>query len=173
MKTDRWILSILLLCSVLGTLGAQEAEDSNDLIELSLGYGFGFPSASGLFLDTGSNGIELGPITKDLIKRVFIQRELAERILLDLDYDSDRQGGFFDGDNVYSLQYQGTEDEFLQQLSAGNRHLSIPGTRLVTIDQGNASSYALQTRMGTDRFRLQGLVRYSPVSYTHLTLPTN
>ena len=161
MKCGRWIIGILLLCLVFGHAGAQETGDSNDLIELSLGYGFGFPSTSGLWLDTGSGGISQGAITDDLIKRVFIQRELAERIFLDLDYDSDRQGGFFDGDNVYSLQYQGLEDEFLQEISAGNRHLSIPATRLISIDEGNASSYALSTRMGTDRFRLQGLLRYS------------
>ena len=153
---------ILLLCLALGRVGAQEqGEPGADLIELSLGYGFGFPTVSNLWLDTGSGGITQGMIVEDLIKRVFIQRELAERIFLDLDYDSDRQGGFFQGENVYSLQYQGLEDEFLQEISAGNRHLSIPDTRLVSIDEGNASSYALRTRMGTDRFRLQGLARYS------------
>jgi len=153
---------ILLLCLALGRVGAQEqGEPGADLIELSLGYGFGFPTVSNFWLDTGSGGITQGMIVEDLIKRVFIQRELAERIFLDLDYDSDRQGGFFQGENVYSLQYQGLEDEFLQEISAGNRHLSIPDTRLVSIDEGNASSYALRTRMGTDRFRLQGLVRYS------------
>jgi hypothetical protein len=161
MKSCRWLIGFLLLCLSAGRASAQQSDDSNDLIELSLGYGFGFPSASGLWLDTGSGGITQGAITDDLIKRVFIQRELAERIFLDLDYDSDRQGGFFYGDNVYSLQYQGLEDEFLQEISVGNRSLSIPGTRLISIDEGNAFSYALRTRMGTDRFRLQGLLRYS------------
>jgi cell surface protein SprA len=160
MKISRWIVSILLLCLALGRVGAQE-EPAADLIELSLGYGFGAPWDSGFWLDTGSGGITQGVLTDELIKRVFIQRELAERIFLDLDYDSDRQGGFFDGDNVYSLQYRGLENEFLQEISAGNRHLSIPDTRLMPIDEGNASSYALRTRMGTDRFRIQGLVRYS------------
>jgi len=89
--------------------GAQEEDALTDLIELSLGYGFGFPSVSGLWLDTGRGGITKGVITDDLIHRVFIQRKLAERIFLDLDYDSDRQGGLFQGQNVYSLQYQGLE----------------------------------------------------------------
>lgn len=161
MKTGRWIVSILLLCLTFGRADAQEGDSTTDLIELSLGYGFSFPQGSGLFLDTGSEGIKTGIIDEDLIKRVFIQRELAERIFLDLDYNSDRQGGFFDGDNVYSLEYRGLEDEFLQEISAGNRTLSIPGTRLIAIDEGNVYSYALQTRMGTDRFQVQGLVRYS------------
>ncbi len=160
MKISRWILLISLLVIGLQRLGAQE-EEFTDLIELSLGYGFGFPSVSGLWLDTGSGGITQGVITDDLIHRVFIQRQLAERIFLDLDYDSDRQGGFFQGQNVYSLQYQGLEDEFLQEISAGNRDLSIPDTRLISIDQGNASSYGLRTRMGTDRLRIEGLLRYS------------
>jgi len=160
MKISRWIVMIPLFVAALGHLGAQE-EEFTDLIELSLGYGFGFPSVSGLWLDTGSSGITQGVITDDLIHRVFIQRQLAERIFLDLDYDSDRQGGLFQGQNVYSLQYQGLEDEFLQEISAGNRDLSIPDTRLISIDQGNASSYALRTRMGTDRLRIEGLLRYS------------
>jgi len=161
MKISCWILPILLLLLALGRAGAQELGNSNDLIELSLGFGFGFDDGSTLLEDTGSGGITQDLIVDDLIKRVFIQRELAERIFLDLDYDSERQGGFFQGENVYSLQYLGFEDEFLQEISAGNRFLSIPDTRLVSIDNGNASSYALRTLMGTDRFRLQGLVRYS------------
>jgi hypothetical protein len=161
MKLHRWTASILLLSFALARAGAQAGGDSPDLIELSLGYGFGFPQDSGFWLDTGGGDIELGPITQDLIKRVFIQRELAERIFLGLDYDSDRQGGFFEGDNVYSLQYRGLEDEFLEEISAGNRHLAIRGTRFVPIDEGNASSYALRTRMGTDRLQIQGLARYS------------
>ena len=161
MKISRWLVSFLLLCLALGYLGAQEEDSSADLIELSLGYGFGAPGDSGFWLDAGSGAITQGVITDDLIKRVFIQRELAERIFLDLDYDSDRQGGFFEGENVYSLQYQGLEDEFLQEISVGNRHLSIPGTRLIPIDSGNASSYAVRTSMGTERLQIQGLARYS------------
>jgi hypothetical protein len=160
MKISRWIVMIPLLVAALNRLGAQE-EEFTDLIELSLGYGFGFPSVSGLWLDTGRGGITQGVITDDLIHRVFIQRQLAERIFLDLDYDSDRQGGLFQGQNVYSLQYKGLEDEFLQEISAGNRYLSVPDTRLISIDQGNASSYALRTRMGTDRLEIEGLLRYS------------
>jgi hypothetical protein len=162
MRTSGRLASILLLCLAIGRVGAQQGQEpGTDLIELSLGYGFGFDEGSTLLLDTGSGGITKGAITDELIKRVYIQRELAERIFLDLDYDSDRQGGFFEGENVYSLQYQGLEDEFLQEISVGNRHLSIPGTRLIPIDQGNPTSYALRTRMGTDRLQIQGLVRYS------------
>jgi hypothetical protein len=161
MKTSRWILPILFLLLALGRAGAQQLGNSNDLIELSLGFGFGFDDGSTLLEDTGSGGITQDLIIDDLIKRVFIQRELTERIFLDLDYDSERQGGFFDGENVYSLQYLGLEEDFLQEISAGNRFLSIPDTRLASIDEGNTSSYALRARMGTDRFRLQGLLRYS------------
>ncbi|UCF98441.1 MAG: hypothetical protein JSV89_02645, partial [Spirochaetaceae bacterium] len=161
MKRSRWIALILLLGLTCMPLAAQQEEEATDLIELSLGYGFGFPPASNFWLDTGSGGITQGVISDDLIHRVFIQRELAERILLDLDYDSDRQGGFFDGENIYSLQYQGLEGEFLQEISAGNRYLSIPDTRLISVDEGNTSSYALRTRMGRDTFGMQGLVRYS------------
>jgi hypothetical protein len=160
MKISRRILLVLLLGSACWSLPAQE-RSTTDLIELSLGFGFGFPSASELFVDRGSGGITQGVITDDLIKRVFIQRKLVERIFLDLDYDSDRQGGFFDGENIYSLQYLGLEHEFLKEISVGNRYLSIPDTRLFPIDEGNTSSYALRTALSNDRVGIQGLIRYS------------
>ena len=152
---------ILILWLAARPVSAQQQDGGTDLIELSLGYGFGFPPLSGLFVDSGSESITRGLIAEDLIHRVFIQRRLAERIFLDLDYDSDRQGGFFYGDNIYSLEYQGVEEELLRAISVGNRYLSIPDTRMLPIDEGNFSSYALRVRMERGPFAMQALARYS------------
>ena len=131
------------------------------IIELDLGYGFGFPPGSGFLADDPAEGILEGLDLDQLIRRVLLQRYLTERLLAEIDYDATRNEDFtLLGGNLYSLRYQGAEGEFLRELSIGNKYLSIPGTRYVPIDAGNPQTFALRASVGKGRFSGDALLRY-------------
>jgi hypothetical protein len=158
----RVVLFLLLLAVPLCPALGQPAELSKiDVIELSLGYGFGFPPDSGFLFAESDDYLPQGLDLENLIHRVLLQRALHERLFLEIDYDSERNAELnFLGGNTYSLKYLGREGEFLRELSVGNKYLSIPGSRYVTIDEGNSDSFALRARAAKKRLGLDALVRY-------------
>ncbi len=75
---------------------------------------------------------------------------IAERVHMNVDYDSQRE---FDASNNISVYYQGKTDEILQRLEVGNVTLQIPASRFLTsgIPSGN---YGVQAsgQLGPMRF---------------------
>ena len=153
------LVAALVWCAALQPAAAED--ERKDLIELDVGYGFGFPPGSGFLAADPAEGILEGLDLDHLIRRVLIQRALQERLLAEIDYDSHRNEGFsLLGGNLYSLLYRGEEGELLRELSVGNKYLSIPGTRFVPIDAGNPQTFALRASLGKGRFSGDALLRY-------------
>lgn len=110
----------------------------------------------------GDSSIENGINIDELIKRIRINRAIGDQFFLEIDYDVERDSLGFSGldGNIYSARYQGLEYDVLRGASLGNRYLSIPGSRFLTIDEGSADSFALTGSLGYRNFGADALLRY-------------
>jgi hypothetical protein len=76
---------------------------------------------------------------------------VADRIHLDVDYDSQRE---FDASNNISAYYEGKQDEMLQRVEVGNVSFALPPSRFITsgVPSGNYGIQAIG-QLGAMRFR--------------------
>jgi hypothetical protein len=129
-------------------------------INLDLTYGNAFTLKKGTVVGAGSSGITEG-LQYDLIERVMLEGNVADRLFLEFDYDSERdEQGIMTEENTYSLLYRGKEGEFVEEASLGNKYLSMEGSRYVQIDEGTSDSFALRARAGWGNFSIESLLRY-------------
>ncbi|MCX7030797.1 MAG: hypothetical protein NTU62_11855 [Spirochaetes bacterium] len=154
-------LLLILLATAAVRLPAQE-ETYRDYFLLGLGWGAVLPLTPGFTAGAGVEGIESGPLLDDLVRAIFVHRTVAEHLVIDIDHDSTRLAGgeIFGGDNVYSLSWQGEEDEALREISIGNLHRTIPGSFYLPIDAGGSESFALKAEGQLGPVTLEGLARY-------------
>jgi hypothetical protein len=96
------------------------------------------------------------------VRAIVIHRTVAERLAIDIDHDTARlaEGEFFGGANVYSLRWQGGDDDALRQISLGNLVRSIPGSTYLPLDAGGSESFALQAAARLGPVTLEALARY-------------
>jgi len=130
-------------------------------IDLNLGYGKKFTLKRGTVVGAGSQGIEEN-LNLDLIERILLMGMIGDRLYVEFDYDSERKKeNFGEEKNIYHVAYLGKDDEFLKEVSVGNKELSIEDTRYITIDEGNQDSFGVRTRAGRGNFTVEGLLRYN------------
>ena len=142
-----------------------EQAELKDEVVLSFSYGLPFSLAPGLPMGSSVEDIEPGIRFEDLLEKVLIHRPLNEELFVDFDYLSERNRDTWVGEgNTYSLIYRGSDDAVLQELSLGNKYLSITGDRFTNVDQGNTDSYALRGIFQHGDFGIEGLVRYDIAS---------
>ncbi|MBA7547112.1 hypothetical protein ES705_39514 [subsurface metagenome] len=129
-------------------------------ISLNLRYGEDFSLKSGTVPGAGSAGITRG-LEYTLIERILLEGNIGERFYVEFNYDSERtEEGIGEEENIYSLMYKGKDDEFLKEVTVGNKYLTIEGSRYIPIDEGNQDSFAVTTKAGWDNLYMEGLVRY-------------
>ena len=130
-------------------------------VDLNLVYGNRFPLKRGTVAGAGSGDVEDG-LQYTLIEKVLLLGTIGERLSVYFNYDSERtEEGIGEEKNIYSVSYRGKEDEFLQEVTAGNRELAIEDSRFIPIDEGNQDSFALRGRAGWRGFSFDGLLRYN------------
>jgi len=81
-----------------------------------------------------------------------IEGKIGDRISIQVDQDSERD---FDFENNMEIYYNGTEDEIIQKIEAGNISLNLPGTRL-----------AMFSGQNNGLFGLKALAKIGPVDIT-------
>jgi hypothetical protein len=129
-------------------------------IYLNLQYGGDFSLKKNAVVGAGSEGIE-GGLQYDLIERILLEGRVGDRLFVEFDYDSERsEEGLAEETNTYSIMYKGKNDEFLKEVTLGNKYLSIEGSRYVPIDEGNADSFALRALASWRDLYIEGLLRY-------------
>jgi len=129
-------------------------------IELNISYGGDFPLKRDIVVGAGSEGINNG-LRYDLIEKIILEGNIGERLFVEFDYDSKRsEEGIGEEKNIYSIMYKGKEDEFLKEVTVGNKFLSISDSPYIPIDEGNEDSFALTGRAKWRDFTLEGLFRY-------------
>ena len=70
-----------------------------------------------------------------------IEGKIGDRISIQVDQDSERD---FDFENNMEIFYNGTEDEIIQRVEAGNISLSLPGTKLAMFSGQNNGLFGLK-----------------------------
>jgi hypothetical protein len=129
-------------------------------ISLNLKYGGDFSLKSGAVPGAGTAGITDG-LEYRLIERIILEGNIGERFYVEFDYDSERtQEGIGEEQNIYSLVYRGRDDEFVKEISVGNKYLSIEGSRYIQIDEANQDSFGVRAIAGWDQLYMEGLFRY-------------
>ncbi|MGQ9616110.1 MAG: hypothetical protein ACUVWJ_06865 [Spirochaetota bacterium] len=130
-------------------------------LSLNLRYGGDFSLKRGGVTGAGSAGIASG-LEYDLIERILLEGRVGDRLFVEFNYDSERsEEGVGEEKNIYSVVYKGKEGEFLREVSAGNKLLSIDGSRYIPIDEGNPRSFALRATGGFRNLTVEGLLRYN------------
>jgi len=129
-------------------------------IQLDLGYGFTFPLKKGITVGEGSYGIDRG-LKYDMLEKLLIDGTIGDRIHFEFDYDSERtEEGLLEENNIYSVEYRGKEDEFLKEVTVGNKYLGVEGGRYVKVDEASPDSFALRALGGWDQLYFNALLRY-------------
>ena len=132
----------------------------NGEIDLNLSYGKAFSLKKGLVVGQGSEGINNG-LKYDLIEKILMEGSINDRFFIEFDYDSTRsEKGIAEEKNIYSFEYRGKDDEFIKQITLGNKYFKIPDSRYIKIDEGNQDSFALRFLAGKGDFNFEGLLRY-------------
>jgi hypothetical protein len=132
----------------------------NGEIVLNTRYGKDFSLKKGAVTGAGSSGITNG-LEYDLLTRILLYGSIADRIFVEFDYDSERdEEGITEETNIYSVVYKGREDEFVKEVSLGNKYHSINSNRYIQIDEGNEDSFSLRALAGWDQLYFEGLLRY-------------
>ncbi len=73
-----------------------------------------------------------------------IEGKIGDRISIQVDQDSERD---FDFENNMEIYYNGTEDEIVQKIEAGNISLNLPGTNLAMFSGQNNGLFGLKALM--------------------------
>ncbi|HEB31305.1 MAG TPA: hypothetical protein ENI15_10585, partial [Spirochaetes bacterium] len=129
-------------------------------ISLALRYGGDFSLKRGAVPGAGSAVITDG-LEYMLIEKIILEGNVEERFYIEFDYDSERtQEGIGEEENIYSLVYRGKDDEFVKEVSVGNKYLSIEGSRYIQIDEANQDSFGVRAIAGWDMLKMEGLFRY-------------
>jgi len=68
--------------------------------------------------------------------------KVGDKVSVEIDQDSER---LFDFENNARLEYQGYEDEIIQNIEAGNISLNLPGTQLATFSAKNEGLFGFKT----------------------------
>ncbi|MFP4547329.1 MAG: cell surface protein SprA [Fidelibacterota bacterium] len=76
--------------------------------------------------------------------RFNIEGTIGDRISILVDQDSERS---FDFENNMRIHYTGKEDEIVQNVSAGNISLALPGTKYVTFSSKNSGLFGIKADM--------------------------
>ena len=144
------------------SLSPQNAEmDINGEIDLNLSYGTTFPLKRGITVGQGSAGINSG-LKYDLIEKILMEGSINDRFFVEFDYDSTRsEKGIAEEKNTYSFEYRGKDEEFIKQVTLGNKYFKIHDSRYIKIDEGNQDSFALRFLAGKGNFDFEGLLRYN------------
>jgi len=130
-------------------------------IDFKLGYGKKFTLKKGTVVGAGAQGIDEN-LNLDLIERILLMGMIGDRLYVEFDYDSERKKeNFGEEKNIYHVAYLGKDDEFVKEVSVGNKELSIEDTRYVPIDEGNQDSFGVRVRAGKGNFTVEGLLRYN------------
>jgi hypothetical protein len=130
-------------------------------LELNMFYGKDFALGNSSTTGAGTAGISDG-FGYDFISRILLTGSVADRLFIEFDYDSERKEEELGEDrNTYSVSYRGKEDEFLNEVSVGNKELAIKDSRYLQIDEGNADSFALRGDVGWEKLHMEGLLRFN------------
>ncbi|MCF7797363.1 MAG: cell surface protein SprA, partial [Candidatus Marinimicrobia bacterium] len=73
-----------------------------------------------------------------------IEGKVGDRVSINVDQDSERD---FDFENSLQIQYNGTEDEIIQKVEAGNITLNLPATNLATFSSKSNGLFGLKAIM--------------------------
>jgi len=148
---------------VTNTVGTDAGEGLNleGEIDLNLGYGKKFTLKKGTVVGAGAQGIDEN-LNLDLIERILLTGTIGDRFYVEFDYDSERKKeNLGEEKNIYHVAYLGKDDEFVKEVSVGNKELSIEDTRYIPIDEGNQDSFGVRARAGRGNFTVEGLLRYN------------
>jgi hypothetical protein len=130
-------------------------------LELNMFYGKDFALGNSSTTGAGTAGISDG-FGYDFISRILLTGSVADRLFIEFDYDSERKKEELGGDrNTYLVSYRGKEDEFIKEVSVGNKELAIKDSRYLKIDEGNADSFALKGNAGWEKLHMEGLLRFN------------
>jgi hypothetical protein len=130
-------------------------------LELNMFYGKDFALGNSSTTGAGTARISDG-FGYDFISRILLTGSVADRLFIEFDYDSERKEEELGGDrNTYSVSYRGKEDEFIKEVSVGNKELAIKDSRYLKIDEGNADSFALKADAGWEKLHMEGLLRFN------------
>jgi cell surface protein SprA len=77
----------------------------------------------------------------DQTQQFKIEGKVGDKVSVLINQDSQST---FDFENNVKLEYQGTEDEIIQSIEAGNVSLQLPGTRLATVSAGNKGLFGFK-----------------------------
>lgn len=73
-----------------------------------------------------------------------VKGKVGEKVEIYIDQDSER---LFDFENNIRVIYTGYDDEIIQKIEAGNINLSLPGTRLISVNQNNKGLFGIKSLM--------------------------